>query len=79
MYVLEDCPILFGILILKDEHYLGKAKFEAIKAVIEDVFGLDFTFFIGYSKCRICEEAYRFAKFNEYVKVKWEMIDRLWF
>ena len=65
------------MLILKDEHYLGKAEFEAIQAVIEDAFWLDFTFFICYNKGSTCEEAYRFAKFNEYVK--WEMIDRLRF
>lgn len=67
----------YALLILKDEHYLGKGEFERIKAVIQDAFWLDFTFFICYNKGRICEEAYRFAKFNEYVK--WEMIDRLRF
>ncbi|MBQ9805957.1 MAG: hypothetical protein IJW49_05575 [Clostridia bacterium] len=57
-------------LILKDEHYLGKGEFEAIQAVIQDAFWLDFTFFICYNKERICEETYRFAKFNEYVNGK---------
>ena len=73
----NDGEFTYAMLILKDEHYLGKGEFEAIKAVIEDAFWLDFTFFICYNKGRICEEAYRFAKFNEYVK--WEMIDRLRF
>ena len=75
--VYNDGEYNYAMLILKDEHYLGKAEFEAIKSVIEDAFWLDFTFFICYNKGRICEEAYRFAKFNEYVK--WEMIDRLRF
>ena len=61
--------------LISKEHW--QKEFEAIKAVIEDAFWLDFTFFICYNKGRICEEAYRFAKFNEYVK--WEMIDRLRF
>ena len=73
----NDGEYTYAILILKDQHYLGKGEFEAIKAVIEDAFWLDFTFFICYNKGRICEEASRFAKFNEYVK--WEMIDRLRF
>ena len=75
--VYRDGEYTYAILILKDEHYLGKGEFEAIKAVIEDAFWLDFTFFICYNKGRICEEAYRFAKFHEFVK--WEMIDRLRF
>ena len=72
-----DGEYTYAMLILKDDHYLGKSEFEAIRAVIEDAFWLDFTFFICYNKGRICEEAYRFAKFNECVK--WEMIDRLRF
>jgi len=54
-----------------------KGEFEAIQSVIQDAFWLDFTFFICYNKGRICEEAYRFSKFHEFVK--WEMIDRLRF
>jgi tryptophanase len=73
----DDGEYTYAMLILKDEHYLGKGEFEEIKAVIEDAFWLDFTFFICYNKGRICEETYRFAKFNEYIK--WEMIDRLRF
>ena len=57
--------------------FVEKLHYEDLQAVIEDAFWLDFTFFICYNKGRICEEAYRFAKFNEYVK--WEMIDRLRF
>ena len=76
-FVHADGEYTYAMLILKEDHYLGKGKFEAIRAVIEDAFWLDFTFFICYNKGRICEEAYRFAKFNECVK--WEMIDRLRF
>ena len=75
--VYNDGEFTYAMLILKDEHYLGKAEFEAIKSVIEDAFWLDFTIYICNNKGRISEEAYRFAKFNEYVK--WEMIDRLRF
>ena len=73
----NDGEFTYALLLLKDEHYFGKAEFEAIIAVIEEAFWLDFTFFICYNKGRICEEAYRFAKFNEYIT--WEMIDRLRF
>ena len=76
-FVYTDGEYTCAMLILKEDHYLGKGEFEAIRAVIEDAFWLDFTFFICYNKGRICEEAYRFAKFNECVK--WEMIDRLRF
>ena len=53
--VYNDDEFTYAMLILKDEHYLGKAEFEAIKSVIEDAFWLDFTFFICYNKGRICE------------------------
>ena len=62
------------MLLLNDEIYLGKGEVEAIKAVIWEDFWLDFTFFICYNKGRICDEVYRFAKFNERVKQK--MIDK---
>ena len=73
----NDGEYTYAMLILKDEHYLGKGEFEAIQSVIQDAFWLEFTFFICYNKGRICEEAYRFSKFHEFVK--WEMIDRLRF
>ena len=38
--------VLVVYLILKEKHYLGKSEFEAIQAVIQDAFLLDFTFFI---------------------------------
>ena len=49
-FVYTDGEYTCAVLILKEDHYLGKGEFEAIRAVIEDAFWLDFTFFICYNK-----------------------------